>query len=552
MTWATISEYVSRSVIGRRIWARTAAEITAAVAPSDFAYPSDQALEQSRRYGFNWSDRRDQHLFELYLSKYGAVFNGATDDGPAISQALDALNALGKQRRVRMPSGGLTAKINSGFTLHCGGVGVDFNGLTIDATGIAAGNVITIAGAGSAPFSRYAAMLPFENFTLLGSVNEADSPTMIYVQGDAVNGEVTNSALRNFVVYGGKVGLYLGDYVYIFPLFDGVVQNQKQYGVQVHCSVTAGENLNWHGGSISNVQRSDNSGTSVYLENVGGNKALGLHGVSIDYSDLAINIQRGILSCFGCHVEVNNTANPVANITLNAGQAATGLNFQGGMIAITDATKARASIFNVNGGFVTAATKLYTYDYPAVIANTSNGAQIDLAGSTIEYNGATQANVPVLGSALSQLANGDFEAGNLNGWTLTGTGGGNYTWTADNAVKHLGNWSAKAVAINASNGSIYEVIPCRPGRKLYVDFWTNVSAFTAGSVTPTVFFYQDAALTELVGSQTVHTYNAVTGGWDRQTGRYTVPAGANFARVGVNGNAFTGTFNVDDITAAVQ
>lgn len=88
----------------------------------------------------------DQRLFEQALSVNGALFNGTSDDAPAIQAAFNTLGADGKIHNVAFPAGGLTATIssvnscpyadaisasppNTGFQIPSN-VGSDFNGTT--------------------------------------------------------------------------------------------------------------------------------------------------------------------------------------------------------------------------------------------------------------------------------------------------------------------------------------------------------------------------------------------------------------------------------------
>jgi len=104
-------EELTQASIGGALYPRTAAEITAAVTPSDYSFTSDQA---------NW----------INVKRYGAVGDGTTDDSTAIQNAIDV--AREKHGDNSLDSDGLTGK---GVTLYFPG-GQYLHNTTLDFTNI--------------------------------------------------------------------------------------------------------------------------------------------------------------------------------------------------------------------------------------------------------------------------------------------------------------------------------------------------------------------------------------------------------------------------------
>lgn len=538
-------------------WPQTTAESGASLIPVNYAYPSDVATARARRYSSTntWDYRNDQRLFEIYLSKYGAVFNGTTDDGPAISDAINAMFALvgsAGPRRVIMPSGGLTAKINSGFTVYCGALGIDFNGMVIDATSIAIGSVITGTGRGSAPYSRYASSAPIENFNLLGSTVVTNTPTMLYLDGGTPQaGEISNGFFRNFSIYGGSVGIDFISNVYVCSFFNAFIGAQTQYGVRFTGGTNTGENINFHGGQIEGVQNPSFTGVGLYLTTGAADTDFNIFGMSIDYCDKLVNLQSGKLTLNTCHLESKDYGTGGPFISL-AQAAATGYHaafrMYGGnlyiasggslthVIDITSGNQLDVDLhFNVENGSSIPAQLVKITD--------SSTPRINV-GATLQYWAA-----PSIYGPLNSTYNGDFELGTLAGWTTNGTG---YTWSASTTTPHSGTYDMSCVSTSANTGTATQMIPVRGGQQIYTDMFTNVTALSAGTFGTQIRFFQDSAGANQIGTGfTAATYSATTSGWTESEASGVVPAGANYMQIQVVGTSFTGTAYVDDIKVAI-
>lgn len=546
--------------IGEVLWPITTAETAAGVTIQDYAIPNDTGLARSRRYSSanTWDYRYDQRLFELYLSKYGAVFNGTTDDTAAIADAINAIYAAGTRRRVIMPSGNLTAAIKTAGVLnfYCGAVGIDFNGLVLDASSLTSGTVITLNGNGGSPYSRYSDSLPYENFTVLGNTTAGTTTTLMSVAGGGTYaGEVSGAVLRQFVLNGGGTGMSLGANVYIFFAENFRIMNQLAVGLDVPAGVNAGENVCFRAGQISNVISGSSTGIGIRLQAAANDYGVRLQNVSVDYNDQAFEILGGELFFDQCYLEMNNTANPIGSIALTSPALVAGMQFFGGEIALSETTTARVNIFTIAGGVNTRikfigtrfAGNLSTLPTAQLVNITDGGA------STVIIEGCTSDGIykgNALKGILNRVYNGDFELGNLNGWTTSGT---SYTWTADSTNPHSGTWAMKVVSATANNGTaVSNPITVRPGQQVLTDGWVDLTAFTQGSVQLFVQYASDAAFADIIASDNAGgPYTATTSGYTESNYVGAAPQGANYARINVTcASSFEGTAYFDDIRLA--
>ncbi|MGC8517895.1 MAG: hypothetical protein ACP5P4_05120 [Steroidobacteraceae bacterium] len=531
-------------------YAKSAAETAATVAPVNYSIPSDVSLVRASRYSNSstWDYRTDQRLFELYLSKYGAVFNGTTDDSAAINDAITALGSLGGyRRRVIMPEGGLTALINSGITIPTGQIGIDFNGLKINASGITTGNVLTISQVvpGTA-YNPESTVTPLKNLYLLGDETAGNTAVMVAIGTvTGSNNSVVNVLFENIHIIGGSVGVNFVENTWMLYFLNCKCHAQNQYGLQFTGVTTAGEGIQWQGGAIANVTNSANTGVGLYFPQPTSNSNNQLDftafGTLIDGNDSALTLGQGTCDLIGCTFEGSSGTGAMFTVAAPTTGPQASLKVVGGSIT-TPGTL--ISILNISGGEGAGAKldidmELYGNSGITVVERTGN-CTVDVNYSRIDFSGATSAAYPTIGSSIAGNYNGGFETGTTQGWSTQGTG---ITFTAQTSVVHSGTYAGEAVGATAT-GQVQFTVPCKPGQATLTDAWINVTAVSAGSVDVEVDFY-DSTGTKMT-SFTIVTYSAVTSGWVRNCLRWGVPAGAATAYYKVNMVGFTGTVYLDD------
>ena len=538
----------------------TTAETAAAVSIVNPYRPSDQSLVRSARYSSTntWDYRTDQRLFEIYLSKYGAVFNGTSDDSAAIADSINAIQAIGGAgaHRVVMPSGALVAKIATAgaITFYCGGVGVDFNGLAMDASSITTGNVITVTGSGSA-YSTYGYgagvyTAPYENFILAGPTTGTPTTVLVYLNGGSpVAGQISGGLLRNFMLRGGYTCLQMAANVYIIGFDNFYIGNASQYGVYWQGGTNSGENINWRNGQIANCVNSAQTAIGLYMSSGAADTDMYFQGVSFDYCNQLIDQRSGHLELDGCHIETGTTG------TITSGPGF--VNVQQDAVSAEIATFMFRGKVNMNG----TAAKVFTCSkglatdvrIHAHVDNYSGTTQLvnitDSSAVNVEFKGNLQLwTGTTLYGPLNTTYNGDFELGNLNGWTASGAA----IFSVQSTTKHSGTYALEATAASASTGSEYQVIPVRQGQRIYSDLWANVTAITGGTFGVNINFYSDFALTNKIGTGiTASVYTAVTTGWVENPANGIVPVGANYMSVAIYATGFIGTAYIDDIKVAI-
>jgi len=478
-----------------------------------------------------------------------AVFDGITDDSAAIQAAFNNFGNTNSGKVVFPP--GKTAKINTGLTLISGDVSIDFNGCILDASGMASGYALSVYQDQHSPvYGSYAPALPIENLILVGPNTAATAVDGIFMGGTNSVGSVATQTLRNIVITGFRDGLAFGSYCYINAFLSLAIIGNFRTGINFVGSTAEGECMNFHGCSISdNNSTTGIGGTCVAINmpnGIGGGLEVMLHGCSVDYNDIAFNVQNGVLAFMGCHIEDNHSSNVLGTITKNSGNNPTGVRILGGVVTPTDVSP-RAALFNINNSsdaFLKCECSFNMFNQSSAIVTSAGNPHVDLAGSHVNFNGSTAAQVPSLGAQLNCLYNPNAETTNTNGWTTSGTG---YTGTADNTTPHSGTYAFKIVSASGNSGGFAQQVPCGPGRQVCFKGWVNVSALSAGSVQlQAIFLAGDAATSISISTIGAGNWSATTSGYVEVFGSFISPPGTAYAKFNLRGTTFTGTMFLDD------
>lgn len=108
---------------------------------------------------------------------------------------------------------------------------------------------------------------------------------------------------------------------------------------------------------------------------------------------------------------------------------------------------------------------------------------------------------PNMGYPAQALANGDFETGNINGWTAASGGTAGSTATASSAAAKNGTYGARLDCVAGGTIDIRQTLPVRPGQMVMVGGWgrVNTAASSGNSATISLTFL-DAAGNSLLSA----------------------------------------------------
>jgi len=524
--------------------------------------------------------------FDTLLQQNGAVFNGITDDSAAIQSAINVYSST-KRGQIVFPAG-LSAKINSGLTITSGVIGIDFNGCLIDASGMSSGTAISIVSNQSSPYAQYCPVMPLKNFFLLGPDTDGGTVDGISVLGTTPS-QVASQAFDNFVIQGFRDNFVVGSLAYLLMLRGFQLTHAHRRSFSVVGTTTSGEGLALIQGVIGNCTNATNDAVGLYVDPNANAPDLLLFGVAHDYSNVAFDIGAGKTQLVANHFE-NSSASPMGYISCKAaGQGGNGfpthVQINGGslrhggisqanpegasgravMFQLTDITGTNQCQLDIdglqwknNGRYSTELVNVNaTNSNPTVrhrvaweshpgtngrlcgYTNALHNGGFEISGSTF-FPGAT--GYPQIATAANPPVLVTVAATGSDGWGFSGTG----TVTRDTSVFRSGAASFKIVG-TGQNGIAYSAsMRVRPGDKFMQRGYLNVTAFTAGSLRFKLYFFNELGV-EISETSATPLVTATTSGFVQVDNIYSVPAGAETARAGIQWVSFNGTGYADDI-----
>lgn len=259
------------------------------------------------------------------LERRGAVFNGTSDDGAAIQDALDAFASDFPGAVARFPADAQQTRVASGLVFDSAKNSLDFNGLRIIPSG--AITALTLqSNEEPSPNSKHFV----RGFHIDGDLTSGQRG--LYINNPSAvtfGGGPSRVGLCNFAISQCDVGYEIGNGAYGMHHLGWCIY-ENNTGLKCASGLTDSYELPvWYGGFLKN----NVTGLSL------GDGQITMIGTSIDYNRKQAAITGGRLLLQGCHVESNLKRN-----TYSAGQTCFDLSgdssivMQGGRMIFTTGT----------------------------------------------------------------------------------------------------------------------------------------------------------------------------------------------------------------------
>ncbi|GAA2605171.1 hypothetical protein GCM10010399_40280 [Dactylosporangium fulvum] len=493
--------------------------------------------------GTDWIDVRD----------HGAQGDGVTDDTQAIKSAIAAAANGG----VVTFGVNKTYRIRGRIDMPVGLVGYQGNGSTLNCAEVPDTDRYAIRFVPSpAPAAdpnmfteRWTYSYWCEGLRIVGpSDNGRDTARAldgIFIgrPPEVDEGNVAGMSFYNVVVRGFRDNWTIADQSWLLAFYHCYSSNAWRRAYHFESIVNAGENYNFHGGVIH--------GNAIGVHaNVEGNSDINFFGVSFDYNELHMQLESGITTLTGCHLEDRNTS-PMITVLSTGGKEPAKLDLVSCVVAGTETSAGgRRSFVTVSGD--RSVVRVHggawpRYDRPdSELVTVPPGAgrplvSVEHVDPVIKENAA-----PRISGVTSLVHNGGFEDG-LTGWTLSASGSAG-SHAVDTSVRRSGNASLRIAKSAAGNYGFWRDVPVTPGGRLLVRGYIRAQALNAGGGFRVDWLdfggVEVAAREDAVGGTVSGTTD-----WIQRSATLAVPVGAARARVWAWTIASSGSMWFDDIEA---
>lgn len=438
-----------------------------------------------------------QNVDRIRPEWWGATFDGATDDAPALQAALDAAVASGKRCDVVLPTA--RCRIESALTIDIGHANLSSPGAVIDASPITAGHAILLQGSPTASVDLYQQnRAALTGIDLVGNDRAGTVVGILNETTGASSNRTAHNVIRRGRVRTFGVGISFEDYAYLITAYD---LNIHDCGVCVDSpngTADSGERITFINCNFFN------SDQGLRLANV--NADFHLIGCSLDYiSGRYVNLTGG--SCFlaNCHIEGNYDADYWLYVSGNGRL----LKVQDSHFVVNNATKTAFEIGYSDssvgfGGLVL--RDIYTtwannYQLRHFAAGTG---RVVMQGWTHPTNNR----MPQAAPFANRLWDSSFETGTAE-WDLTG---GTDNATRDNARANSGAWSVYfSPTVDGNSVKARAEFRAAPGESVRVSYYAYSTGIDATSTWHTTLKWLDRSGT-VIGQQEASYSNDFGGG----------------------------------------
>jgi len=513
------------------------------------------ALELSSRRRLAEQDRR----FGKALERYGAVFNGTADDKAAIQNAINAVSGTTKGTLVFPDSNEVAGcKINSGITIDVSKTGVDFNNISIDASSITSGSVITLTGSSASGYGLYDQhVVALERLRLLGNGQAGTVTALNLTPGTGLAG-VANVEVRDIMVKDFGIGEAFGDNAYLTNHYNC---NYYDCGlaISVPSGANKGEGLRWFGSVIANGVNGINLAdpeTDMFF-----------YGMHMDYNTGYLLTQTAGRTHFsGCHFEGSDDT---STWFILSGSGSRASFVAGEFVHTAGAPHAVGQYFNITSPAAARLSGSLMVNFRNTAEHFAIGTGLIVVDGTKFYD-VSEMPYALASDLRNSLVDGGFETTESVGFYCTGAatfdarGTGTSVATARSTT--TANTGTGSLAITRSTGADATAncyIPLsNSGQVMSVRYWDrNISGAVTGTYTYNMQWVRigtnQNGLPSIIASQNIGSPGAITptNTWTMRGER---PVGSREAPVWANALEFrfdltslgNGTIYIDDFSVS--
>lgn len=425
----------------------------------------------------------NQKLQEFVSVKdYGATGNGTTDDTTAILNAISDATTNGYTLYV--PTGTYILSGSTTLPIDIGHMSLVSDGTAIlNCSAMTATYAVQIFSSLSYPSShtintsnKLSGINFVSNHTsgkyglLVGHATYANNgQTFIEhcsFEAFDINLSFTNNAWRT-CFYGCSFGDAVTHQIYA-P--SGLSNMGESFGFY-HCMIFDGGDINissqgsqwfFYSSSVLNVPIVNN-GDVVKIEFYGGNIENPGATTPYTYATLTSNATNGSkIAFYGTGITLNTTTFPISGPLFSINNAAASMTFEN----ITWPQTVSPVDFTAGGTL------------PNEYVGGSAG-NVKVNGSNYWATGG--GSNPAISLFINEVRNGDFESGNMIGWTVTPYGTTGSTMVASSTAKKNGSYGCLATSVSGGGCNSTQTKPCKPGQLTQVSAWVYVAT---GAVSP--------------------------------------------------------------------
>lgn len=470
-----------------------------------------------------------------------AVGDGVADD----STVLDAIHAYAKANKIDVyyPTGTYmrsTGMIWDGSSYSVYGSG----NATINFQNQTSGYSVNVIGQQTVDSDAYKNPIhEIAGIYFKGPDTDATTVDCFYFN-DAYNASMLT--LRKINVYGFRDQFVYGSNNWAIKFIGVSGEHSHRYINHYFSSNNSGENYNYYGCDFYSSFNASGTASALYSE-APANLDCNFFGCSFDYNDNEGIFHDGAFTFHGCHFEDRST-NPMFSLIASSSNIPS-LSIYGGKIIPSETIPGRDCLITTQGstdiGVIVEPTMVNGYNHTLQIIKALDGyiPKISFRAGLFSIGGVNGSPYTYPSNMTNRLYNGDFETGDLSGWT---SNIGTYTYTVQTSTVHFGTNALSISTSGASGtGTLAQKFNCQPGQRVLIRGWMNITQFTAGSI------YLRLIGTNQAGSQitipTIQNPTSVTNEWVGCGGKFVVPKGVTNIEFQIYVSGFQGQAYFDDL-----
>jgi hypothetical protein len=422
----------------------------------------------------------------LDVRDFGVIYDGSAADTTRLLAAITAATAA--QATLYMPSGTMALNGATRLSIDISLMSLNCDGTILECTNMLDSYAMQVFGSQTYPVNYRNSQHKVSGFALVGTSTTNRNGILV---GHPTYTQNNQLEIADFSIYNFDKNLELTSNCWRPRFVHGQISNGKTFHVYADSGLTNfGEEI-----TFDHVQISDGTG----IVSCGTTSFWAFHSCSVLNVPMTVASADSEFRFYGSNVE--NPANATPYVYGTVSGARSSIKFYGTTIIANSAATFTNPIFvasgsdsfiDFNGCHLPGGGHLQFYTglgYNVLVNGLARSVNGDMTPGAANI-------VPSLTKVGSALANGDYETGNINGWTATAYGAGGSTAVASATAKKNGTYGLLVTTVASGGINTVQTKTCAPGAYVVLGAWAKVA--TSGG-TPNG--YLQIAFNDALGNQ---------------------------------------------------